>query len=192
MEFGFGIVKNYVRKHNQLLEDTMYANFQAKWRTWTFLTQTCPKINFRSEFWKPKCGCRIRSFKIRCMSIFRQNGKLWLFRPKFAPKWIFWPEVGKVKSGCRICSSKSRYYVCQFLGKTDNYEFFCLVLEKFPNYVPYFGSYNVEGVPERCVEAETSWVEEDGWRLKWAGWRWMEVNGGGWMWIKVGGGGCMV
>ena len=32
----------------------------------------------------------------------------------------------------------------------------------------YFGSYNVEGVAESCVEAEMSWVEVDG-----AGWSWV-------------------
>ena len=81
---------------------------------------------------------------------------------------FFGRKLKKLNPDAESALPSRRYYVCQFLGKTDNYEFFCLVLEKFPNYVPYFGSYNVEGVPERCVEAETSWVEEDGagWRLK--------------------------
>ena len=30
---------------------------------------------------------------------------------------------------------------------------------KLPNYVQYFGSYNIEGVAESWVEAEMSWVE---------------------------------
>ena len=65
-------------------------------------------------------------------------------------------------------SAPPRYHVCQFSGKTDNFETFCLNLGKFPNYVRYFGSYNVEGVAESFVEAEMSWVEVDGagWRLK--------------------------
>ena len=53
------------------------------------------------------------------------------------------------------------YHVCQFLGKTDNSEFFGLNLGKLPNYGPYFGSYNVEGVAESWVEAEMSRVELD-------------------------------
>ena len=46
--------------------------------------------------------------------------------------------------------------------------FFGLNLGKLPNYVQYFGSNIVEGVAERWVEAQMSWVEVDGagWRLK--------------------------
>ena len=44
----------------------------------------------------------------------------------------------------------------------------------------YFGSNIVEGVAESWVEAEMSCVEVGGagWRLKWSGWRWMELGGG--------------
>ena len=58
----------------------------------------------------------------------------------------------------------------------NKFEFFGLNLGKLPNYVRYFGSNNVEGVPENWVEAEMnllevemSWVEMDG-----AGWRWVD------------------
>ena len=44
------------------------------------------------------------------------------------------------------------------------HEFFDLNFGKLPNYVRYFGSYNVEGVAK-------SW------------WRWMEVDGAGWSWV---------
>ena len=54
--------------------------------------------------------------------------------------------------------------MCQFSVKTDNFEFFDLNLGKLPNYVQYFGSYDVEGVAE-------SWVELDE-----AGWSWVEVG----------------
>ena len=37
----------------------------------------------------------------------------------------------------------------------------------------YFGSNNVEGVAESCVEVEISWVEVDG-----GGWSHVEVDGG--------------
>ena len=52
----------------------------------------------------------------------------------------------------------------------------------------YFGSNIVDGVAESWVEAEMSWVEvsEDGWRLKWAGGRCIELSGGGWSWVEVG------
>ena len=50
----------------------------------------------------------------------------------------------------------------------DNFEFFGLNLGKWPNYVQYFGSNNVEGVEESWVEAEMSCVKVNGtgWRSK--------------------------
>ena len=59
-------------------------------------------------------------------------------------------------------------------GKTDNFDFFDLNFGKLPNCVQYFGSYNVDGVTESCLEVEMGWVEVDG-----AGWRRMELCGGG-------------
>ena len=53
-------------------------------------------------------------------------------------------------------------YVCQFLGKTDNFEFFCLNLGKLSNIVQCFGSYNFEVVAESRVETNMSWVEVGG------------------------------
>ena len=63
-------------------------------------------------------------------------------------------------------SALPRYHVCQVLVKMDNFELFALYLQKFPNYMQYFGSNNVEGVAESCMEVEMSWVEVDG-----GGWR---------------------
>ena len=53
-------------------------------------------------------------------------------------------------------------YVCQFLGKTDNFEFFYLNFGKLSNIVRCFGSYNFEVVAESRVEANMSWVEVGG------------------------------
>ena len=50
----------------------------------------------------------------------------------------------------------------QFSVKTYSFEFFGLDLGKLPNYVRYFGSYNVEYVAESCLEAERNWVEVGG------------------------------
>ena len=44
------------------------------------------------------------------------------------------------------------------------HEFFDLNFGKLPNYVRYFGSYNVEGVAKS----------------------WVEVDGGGWSWVELG------
>ena len=53
-------------------------------------------------------------------------------------------------------------HVRQFSGKTDNFEFFGLNLEKLPNYMEYFGSDNFESVTESWGETEMSWVEVNG------------------------------
>ena len=57
----------------------------------------------------------------------------------------------------------------------DKSEFFGLNLGKLPNYVRYFGSNNVEGVPENWVEAEMSWVEAE--------MSLVEMDGAGWRWV---------
>ena len=51
-------------------------------------------------------------------------------------------------------SASPRYHECQFPVKMDNFEFFGL-----PNYVPYFGSNNVECVAESLMKAEISCVK---------------------------------
>ena len=56
-----------------------------------------------------------------------------------------------------------------------------------PNYVRHF-FHKVEDVAESWMEAKMSWVEVygAGRRLKWAGWRWMDLGGDGWNWVEVG------
>ena len=66
------------------------------------------------------------------------------------------------------------YHAYQFSVKMDNFEFFGVNLGKLSNYVQYFGSNIVEGVAGSWVE-----VGGAGWRLKFDGWRWMELGGGG-------------
>ena len=68
------------------------------------------------------------------------------------PKNEFWGRNFKNLSS-DLESAPPRYHACQFSGKTKNFEFFGLNLGKLPNYVRYFGSYNVEGVAESCMEA---------------------------------------
>ena len=78
----------------------------------------------------------------------------------------FSPQICPEKNfGVGILGSESappRYHVSQFSVKTDYLEFFGLNLGKWPNYVQYFGSNNVEGVAKSGVEAEMSWVNVDG------------------------------
>ena len=93
------------------------------------------------------------------MSIFRQNRQPWLFRPKFAQKWVLgsWFQ----KSKFEIWNQHLQDTICA------NLKFFGQNLVKLPNYMQYFGSNNIEGIAERCVEAEISWVDVDRARRRW-------------------------
>ena len=83
------------------------------------------------------------------------------------PKNRFWGR--NFKNLCLDSESKPPiYHLCQFSVKIDNFWFFGLNLGKFANYVQYFSSNIIEGVAERWVETEMSWVEVDG-----AGWSWV-------------------
>ena len=53
-----------------------------------------------------------------------------------------------------------------------DFGFFGLNLGRLPNYVRYFGSNIVEGVPDSWLESEMSWVEVE--------MNWVEVSGAGW------------
>ena len=76
-------------------------------------------------------------------------------------------------------SALPRQNALQFSGQADNFDSFGLHLRKFPNYVRYFGSNNVEGVG--WVETEMSQVEVGG-----AGRKWIELVGGVWSWVELG------
>ena len=89
-----------------------------------------------------------------------KTDKFNFFTPKL-PKNGFWGWNFKNLS-LDLESLPPRYHVYQFLDELDNSEFFGLNLGKLPNYMRYFGSYSIEGVPERWVEAEMSWVEMGG------------------------------
>ena len=115
------ILRNCVRMQNQLLQDTMCANFQAKRTTLNFRPKFVQKRILGSEFQKIKSGCRINSFKISCVPILRPSKQLLLFQTKFAQK-NFWGWNFKILS----LDSESAPPIChdsQFLGKTDNFEF---------------------------------------------------------------------
>ena len=63
------------------------------------------------------------------------------------PKNRFWGTNFKYLSP-DLESAPRRYHGCQAPGKTGNFEVFGVNLGKLPIYVPYFSSYNVEGVAE--------------------------------------------
>ena len=74
------------------------------------------------------------------------------------PKNRFWGWNFKNLS-VDLESASPRYHVCQFSGKTNNFEFLHLNFGKLPNCMWYLGSNNVEGFAKSTVEAEISWVE---------------------------------
>ena len=106
------------------------------------------------------------SSKYHACQFSSKTDNFYFFGPNL-PKNEFWDQNSKSLSP-DLESAPPRYHTCQFLVKTDDFEFFGVILEKWPNYMRYFGSCNVDGVAESWMEAETSWVEVDG-----AGWRWL-------------------
>ena len=134
--------------------------FQAKQTVLIFSDQSWPKADLGSKIQKINVGISIHILKIPWVPILRPNWQLWLFRSKFAPKLLLMSEFQKSKFGFRISNSK---ILCVSIVKTDNFEFIGLNLGELSNYMGYFGSVNVARAK---------------WRLKWAGWRWMELSGG--------------
>ena len=120
------------------------------------------------------------------MCQFSVNMKNFGFFGPNLPKNGFWGRNFKNLSP-NSESAPPRYLVCQFSIKMDNFKFFGRNLRKWPNYVQYFGSNNVEGVAASWVEAGMSWVEVNG-----ARWMLVDVDRAGWRWIELGGGGCTV
>ena len=137
---------------------TLCVNFQAKWTTLTFSVKICPKMDLSLEIQNTTVG------------IFRRAN----FQATTDNFDFFGTNLRKNGSRDRnfknqnpdLESAPQGYYVGKFSVKTDNFEFFGLNLRKLTNFVGYFGSYNVEGVVESWVEAETRWS-------------WVEVNGAG-------------
>ena len=170
----------------------MRVNFQLKRTTLTFLAQICPKKKLGFEIQKANVGIRISILEILCAPIFRQNGQPWIFGPKFAQKWILGKGFQKSKSGFGI--NTSNILCVPIFSQIGQLLIFRPKFGEITQLRAIFGSNIVEGAAESWVEADMGSVEVDraGWRLKWAGWRWMELGGVGWRWVELGGGGCTV
>ena len=147
----------------------MRTNFQAKQTTLTFFGPSLPKNGFWVAIQKTNVGIKISILEIPFVSIFKKKRQLWLFQPKFAQKWILGLEFQKSMSGFRI--SASNMPCVSIFSQNGPLIFFGLNLRKLPNYMQHFSSNNVEGVAERWVEVQMSWLE---------------VGGGGWSWVEVG------
>ena len=158
--WGSEFQKSKSRFTNLFFQDAMCANFYLKRTTLTFLAQTWPKSKLGFE---ANVGIRISILEIPCVPMFRQNRQLWLFRLNL-PKNGF---CGRNFNNLSLDSASKPpiYHVCQFSVKMDNFWFPGINLGKLPNYVQYFGL-NLLRILQRT-----------GWRLKWAGWRWMKLGG---------------
>ena len=98
------------------------------------------------------------------------------------PKNVFWNQNFK-NLGSDSESVPPRFCTCQFLVKADNFEIFSLNFGKLSIKMRCFSSNTVEGVILVLTAQRT------GWRLKWAGWRWMELGWAWWRSMGLGGGG---
>ena len=110
-----------------------------------------------------------------------------IFLAQICLKMDFGVGISKIKVWIR--KQRLQYTMCSnFQSKWTSWKKLGLNLAKLRNYVRHFGSNNIEGVAESWVETEMSLEELGGarWRLKWTGWRWMELGGGGWRWVEVG------
>ena len=123
-------------------------------------------MDFELEIQKTNVGIRINIFEILCVPIVRHNRHFWLFRSKLAQKRILGLEFQNYKPGFGISTSNIPWVL--IFRQNGQFWIFGLNLGKLPNYVRYFGYYNVEGVAESWVEVKMSWVEVDG-----AAWSWV-------------------
>ena len=118
--FRVGNSENYCRNKNQHPRYTMCTNFPSKWTTLHFSAQICQKKILGMEIEKSNVGIRSNIVKTLRMPIFSQTGQLWVLLSKFSQKWI---SVLKFKNLMEQESAYLRYYVHQFLDKSDNFEF---------------------------------------------------------------------
>ena len=135
---------------NQLLQDIMCANFEVKRTNFTFQTKFAPKRFLESEFRSSKPGFGISTSNIPWLPIFRQNGQLWIFGQNW-PKKILGLEFRNSKPGFGISTSNIPWVA--IFRQNGQLWISGLNLGKLPNFVRYFGYYNVEDVAETWVEA---------------------------------------
>ena len=101
-----------------------------------------------------------------CANFQAKRTFFYFFWPKFSQKLILESEFQKqCLQDSESDSEPPRYHVCQFLVRTDNFEFFGLNLGKLSNYMQYI----IVLITLRVLQR--------------AGWRCVEVDGAGWRWV---------
>ena len=178
-KLGFEIQKSNVGIRISILEIPCVPIFRQNEHLW-FFGPNLPKNGFwRRNFKNLSLDSESVSWRYYGHQFLDKTDNYEFLGPNL-PKNGFWGRNFKNVS-LDSESTPPIYHMCQFLVKMDSFWFFGLNLGKLSNYVQYFGLNIVEGVTENWVETEMSWLDVDGagWRLKWAGWRWMELGGGG-------------
>ena len=178
-KLGFEIQKTNVGIRVNIFSIPCVPIFRQNEQLWPFGPTFAQKWILRSKLQKSKSGLESTSlrYQVHQFSNKRDNVE---FLGLNLPKNGFWGQSFKSLS-LDWESTPPIYHVCQCLVEMDNIWFFSLNFGKLLNYMQYFGSNIVGSVAESWVEAKMSWVEVDRaeWRLKWAGWMWMELGGAG-------------
>ena len=130
--------------------------------TLNFWTQICQKMDFGVKTLK----FGIRMLEILSALIFRQNGQLWIFGLKFPQKWILGWEFQKFKSEFGISTS---IIPCVPIFRQDRQ--LLVFRPKFGEIAQLRAILWFKYCWGCCRELGGA-----GWRLKWAGWWWVEVG----------------
>ena len=99
---GTGKSKSYLRIWNQLLQDTMSANFQAKRTISTFSAQICPKMKFEVEISKIELRIQNHHLQDIMCANFQAKWTTLILWAQVCPKTDLVLEIQKTNFGIRI------------------------------------------------------------------------------------------
>ena len=168
---GVGNSENQFRNKNQHPRDTLCANVWAKQTTLNFSTQIFLKMNLGLKIRRTNNGIKINVPIFKLCANFQVKGTFFTFSVEICPKIGLRAGIPKTYIRIRNQHLQDIIYVI-FSSKRETLSF----LPKFgviTKHMQYFDSNNIKG------------VQKAEWRLKSAGWNWVEMVGGGWNWLEV-------
>ena len=122
MDLGFKIQKTNLGIRIRILKIPSVPIFWQNGQIWLFWPTFDQKLIFSSKLKKANVEIRVTILEIPRMPTFRQKKQLWFFWSKFAQKGIWsWKFIKLMFEGE---PASSRYHVCQFSVKTDNFDLF--------------------------------------------------------------------
>ena len=149
--------------------------FLGKTNNFDFFGPSLPKMDLGSEIQKSKNQHREDAMRAN----FEGKTNNFDFFGLNLPKNAFWGRSFKNLS-LNSESPSLRYYVYRFTDKTDKFE------SLGPN-LPKSGIWGRNfKICKILVQILLRVLQRAEWRLKWAGWRWMELGGAGWSWVELG------